>query len=151
MSWHRTICLSVLAWLPALFLAACAQPDPSPPSFGRMFVPDLKRPLHDDSQSSAPSPFLRGTAKIITLDQTVGYARLEIEGRQVDAYWQTEVAAAQGGFVAQNDPVQPPVGIYRESQVHVQPLHAQPGDTIAFLGMRTGNSIFLQGVSVISH
>jgi hypothetical protein len=97
----------------------------------------------------APSPFVRGSAKVVSVNQTLGHTVLEFEGRQVDAYWQTEVSAAQGGAVAQADPIRPGVGIYREPEVRVQPLMIKPGDTIAFLGMRTGNSIFLQGVTVL--
>jgi hypothetical protein len=151
MSWLRAICLHLPMWLLPLFLTVCAQPDASPAAFRGMSPPDFHPPRNADDQSPTPSPFLRGVARIVTLDQSAGYALLEFEGRQVDAYWQTEVAAAQGGIVAQNDPVRPAVGVYREPEVHVQPLHAKPGDTIAFLGMRTGNSIFLQGVAVISH
>jgi hypothetical protein len=144
-----TICFFALALLPALALTACTRTE-QPASFGRMSVPDLKRPLANDDQSAPASPFVRGTAKVISLDQTLGYVRLEIDGTQVDAYWQTEVAAAQGGFVALNDSVRPPVGVYREAEVHAQSLRAKPGDIVAFMGMRTGNSIFLQGIAVIS-
>lgn len=117
----------LLILLPALLLVACASRPQSPPA----------------------TPFIRGTAKVISVDPGLGHALLQIGNRQVDAYWQTEVAAAQGGSTIQPDANKPPVGIYREPQVRNPAFTAQPGDTIAFVGLQTGNSIFLSGISVV--
>jgi hypothetical protein len=150
MSRPRKVCLHVLLWCTAILMAACVESTSSPATFSRFGTPDLKRRVVTEADLAAPSLFFRGTAKVISIDQALGYARLEYDGRQVDAYWQKEISTAQGGIVTQADPVRPGVGVYREPEVRVQPLSAKPGDTIAFIGMRTGNSIFLQGVAVIS-
>ena len=44
--------------------------------------------------------YLRGNAKIISIEPENGHAILQYDGRQIDAYWQTEVYLAQGGGVS---------------------------------------------------
>ena len=122
--------LALLPMLPAIALGACATQEQPP---------------------AAQTPFVRGTAKVVSVNAVAGHAVLDLQGRRIDAYWQTEVAAAQGGSTIQPDVNKAPVGIYHEPEVHAPTFDAQPGDTIAFLGMQTGNSIFLQGIAVISH
>jgi hypothetical protein len=69
----------------------------------------------------------------------------------VEAYWQTEHNLAQPGTTVRTDVNRPPLGIYREPSVLNNSFEAKPGDTIAFKGMKTGASIFLQAISVISN
>jgi hypothetical protein len=96
------------------------------------------------------SPFVRGTARVISVDQTLGRVVLDYQNRQVEAFWQTDVNYAQGGSLAKPDnPLKPPVGVYREPTQQIQTFDAKPGETIQFMGMRTGRSIFLQGVAVV--
>jgi hypothetical protein len=93
------------------------------------------------------SSFVRGTARVVSVNQTLGTAVLDFDGRQVDAYWQTESAHPQGGTVIQPDPLRPPIGQYREAQTSANSFNAKPGDTIRFLALRTGNTLFLQAIS----
>ena len=115
--------------LAVIFLAACT-------------------PIEKDDTGSL---FIRGTARVVSVDQTLGRDELDYQNRHVEAYWQTEIQYAQGGAVTRADsPIKPPVGVYREPNVKVQTFDAKPGDIIQFVGMRTGRSIFLQGVAVVS-
>lgn len=116
-------------FLPLVILSACTQQAADP---------------------AAQGPFIRGTARVVSVDQKSGCATLEYEGRQVRAYWQMETASPQGGSVVRTDRVGTVVGQYREPEVRAQVFEAKPGDTIGFMGMRTGDSIFLQGIAVVA-
>ena len=95
--------------------------------------------------------FVRDTARIVSIDPALGQVVLDLHGRQVRAYWQTELAIPQQGSVFQNDPtgLRAPVGQYREPIKRVQAFDAAEGDRISFLGMWSGNQIFLRSVSVV--
>lgn len=114
-----------------IFLFACAQ-----------------EPLTTSKDSGT---FVRGRAKVISVDALLGTTLLEYQGRQVHGYWSTEHALAQGGSVSQPDPLKPPVANYQEPVIKEQKLAVQPGDTIEFMGMWTGSDILLRGVAVVSH
>ena len=118
-----------LIFAPLVILAACTQEAADP---------------------GAPGPFIRGTALVVSVDQTLGCATLEYQGQRVQAYWQTETASPQGGSLVRTDAIRPPVGQYREAEVRMQALEAKPGDTIGFVGMRTGDTIFLRGIAVVA-
>jgi hypothetical protein len=152
MSWSRTVCLHLLAWLPAVALAACAEPNPpSGPAFGRFRSPDFHPPRNLDAEAAASSRRLRGTAQVISVDPAAGSVVLNLNGQHVMAYWQLETTYAQVLTGTQLDPQVPPAGDYLRPQAVVHSFPAKPGDTIAFLGVQTGASIFLQGVSVLAH
>ena len=96
--------------------------------------------------------YIRGTAQVVSVDPTLGSVVLDYQHRRVEAFWQTELRHAQGGSVAPPDsPLKAPIGVYRESSLRAQDFPGKPGDTIEFTGMRMGGSIFLQGVTVVSH
>jgi len=122
--------ITALLLLPLLILSACTREiiDPAPQQ----------------------GPFLRGTALVVAVEPTLGRATLEYQGQRVQAYWQTETASPQGGSVVRMDALQSPVGQYREAQVRTQVFAAKQGDTIEFMGMRTGDSIFLQSIVVMA-
>jgi hypothetical protein len=94
--------------------------------------------------------FIRDTAKVVSVDHVLGQAVLEYQGKQVKAYWQTEVQFAQGGMVVQPDPtgLKLPVGQYRQPLTKQQVFEANPGDTIQFVGLWTDKQIFLRSISV---
>ena len=103
-------------------------------------------------RQDADALYIRGTARVVSVDPTLGRVVLDYQRRRVEAYWQTEHSYAQGGSVAKSDgPLQPAVGAYREPSLKAQEFQGLPGDTIEFVGMWTGRSIFLQGVAVVSH
>jgi hypothetical protein len=104
---------------------------------------------HKDA--TAQGMFTQGQARVVSVDADLGYAVLNIDGANVEAYWQTEHSLAQPGATYISDVNKPPVGVYREPSVVGRTFEAKPGDLIAFKGMKTGSSIFLQGISVISH
>ena len=140
----------LLIILPFLLLSACAPPDANPgaPGLQAFHSPNsVPWPAADQGEHG---PFIRGTARVVSVDQTTGGATLDYQGALVRAYWQTEIATAQGGIVTQAGAFKPPVGQYRPPDVRTQEFAAKPGDTIGFVGMRTGNSIFLQSVAVLA-
>jgi hypothetical protein len=97
------------------------------------------------------SGFLRDSAKVVSVDQGLGQVTLDLHGEQVKAYWETQTTFAQGGVVAPPDAAGGrggPVGQYKEVAVKQQVLAASPGDTISFIGLWTGNQIFLRSVAV---
>jgi hypothetical protein len=93
--------------------------------------------------------FVEGRARVLTVDQSIGTATLEIDGKRVEAFWEVERANPQGGAVVRNGPLKPPVADYREVIVHRQEFPAEPGDMIAFVAMRSGRSLYMRGVRVI--
>ncbi len=116
----------ILLFLP-LFLIACAHPTDAPPSAGS---------------------YVRGSARVISIEPENGHALLEFQGRRIDAYWQTETYLAQGGSLVQNDPLKPPVGQYAEPVPKAQTLNAKAGDTITFIGISSPSGILLRAVAV---
>jgi hypothetical protein len=101
-------------------------------------------------EEAAPNPLVvKGKAKVVSVDNTLGLAVLEYEGKRVRSYWQTETVLAQRGTVRADDPVKAPVGEYREPVVRAEVFGATPGDTIDFVGMWTGKDILLRGVAVV--
>ena len=91
--------------------------------------------------------FLRGQAKVVSVDPVLGRALLEYKGRRVYGFWEVESAQARTWPMevtinGADGPLQPVVSS--------QEFPAQPGDTIAFVGMQTGDNIYLRGVSVVA-
>lgn len=103
-------------------------------------------------QQDSATAFIRGTARVVSVDQTLGHVLLVYQNQQIDAYWQTELDYAQNGTTASSDsPFRPPVGVYKPPNTKTQEFEGKPGDTIEFIGMRTGRSLFLRSVAVVSH
>jgi hypothetical protein len=102
----------------------------------------------DDTLSPATNIYVRGSAKVVSLEPASGHAVLEFQGRQVDAYWQTERYVAQGGAIVKNDPLKPAVGQYAEPLPRMQTIQAKPGDTITIVGLSTPSGILLRSVVV---
>ena len=137
--------------MPVFLLAACAESNAPPRSgFGSFTSPDFHPSPNLDEESSASSLYLRGTAQVLSVDRPTGSAVLNFNGRRVLAYWQTQTAYAPVLTDTQLDSTTSPSGKYLQPQVVDHVFPAKPGDTIAFLGMHTGDSIFLQGVAVIA-
>jgi len=133
--------------LPPLLFAACA-PTPANPGAFHYLPPNTAHwPAADQGGHGA---FIRGSARVVSVDQTLGSATLDYQGNLVHAYWQTETMAAQGGAITPADVLKPPVGQYREADVRMQEFAAKPGDTVGFVGLRTGDTIFLQGIAVLA-
>ena len=96
-------------------------------------------------EEAAPNPLVvKGRAKVVSVDNTLGLAVLEYEGKRVRSYWQTETVLAQRGTVRADDPVMARWG-YREPVVRAEVFGATPGDTIDFVGMWTGKDILFAG------
>jgi hypothetical protein len=120
----------------ALALAACSQP---------------AKPT-DPLASRRPSVgYINGTAKVLTIDKPLGHTVLEIDGREVQAYWLLETDRPQGGTITAINPVGPGVGQYEPPIVRPQNFDAVPGDTIAFVGLKSGDDILLRGIKVVAH
>ncbi len=151
MSRLRTVCLLGLACTLAVALTSCAEVNPPPGSgFARFGSPDFHPPRNLEDESSASGLYLRGTAQVISIDRPTGSAVLNYGGQRVLAFWQTETTYAQVLTGTQLNSTTAPSGSYLESRVVDHSFPARPGDTIAFLGMNTGDAIFLQGVAVIA-
>ena len=95
--------------------------------------------------------FVRGTAKVVSVNLAMGRTVLEIDGRQVTAFWETHTALARTGSITREDQFKAPVGHYEEPVVREQEFAANPGDTIAFIGMKSGKELFLRTIQVIAH
>lgn len=93
--------------------------------------------------------FVRGRARVVSVNPAIGLATLEIDGERVQAYWELERMQAQGGAIVRSGPLKPAVGDYREPIVHTQEFPAQAGDVILFVAMKTGRNLFLRGVQVV--
>lgn len=113
----------------AMTLAACAKPAPTTPANYTGFV--------------------QGQARVISVDQELGQALLEIGGRKVYGYWERDSSLAQGGAVVQNGALKPPVANYHEKIAVRQQFPAAAGDLIAYVGFQTGREILLRGVAVV--
>jgi len=94
--------------------------------------------------------YINGTAKVLSLDKALGHAVLQIDDQQVQAYWILQTDLAQGGLVSTDNPVTPGYGQYTPPQARTQNFDAVPGDTIAFVGLKTGDDILLRGIKVIA-
>jgi len=96
------------------------------------------------------SGFIRDTARVVSVDNGLGQAVLDLHGEQIRAFWETQTSFAQGGIIAQPDAtgLKGPVGQYKEPAVKHQVFAANPGDTISFIGMWTGKQIFLRSIAV---
>ena len=106
--------------LAAVFLAACAPA----------------------AEKKDESPFVRGRAKVVSVDQGLGRVVLDYQNQKVEAYWQTELGYAQGGSLARSDsPFKPAVGLYREPNVKSQEFDGKPGDTVDFTCQATGTLV----------
>lgn len=112
-----------------------------------LLIAGCGEPAKTESQNTL---YVRGNAKIVSIEPDNGHAVLDYEGRRVDAFWKTEVYLAQGGAFLKNDPnpMKPPVGQYAEPVAKQQTIHAKPGDSISFVGMTTPSGILLRSVSV---
>jgi hypothetical protein len=118
-------------------------------SFTVLLLPCVLISCAQPAQTSLPDgAYVRGNARVVSIDPDSGHAVLDFQGRQVDAYWQTEVYLAQGGTLVQNDPLKPPVGQYAAPITKPQTLNAKAGDTISFIGMATPSGILLRSVAV---
>ena len=95
--------------------------------------------------------YIEGSARILSLDKAMGHAVLEIDGKQVQAYWLLQTDFAQGGVITGDNPVTPGVAQYQPPLARAQNFDAAPGDTVAFVGLKTGNDILLRGIKVIAH
>jgi len=133
-----------------LLLSACAQPPADSGAPGSFHYRPPNTAAWAAADQGEHGAFIRGTARVVSVDQTAGCATLEYQGNLVQAYWQIETASAQGGTVTPTDALRPAVGQYRETDVRTQEFAAKPGDTIGFVGMQTGQSIFLQGIAVLA-
>lgn len=96
-------------------------------------------------------PLISEQARVVEVDPLLGQVLLDMGGRQVWGYWQTEAALAAGGTVSRNGPMGTTVGDYKPATVRDVPFPARAGDTIAFIGMKTGDEILLRRVTVLSH
>ena len=94
--------------------------------------------------------FVRDVRKVVSIDPALGQAVLDYRGRQIRAFWQTEIYQAREGMVAQPDRLKTAVGEYREPVASVQTFDAGPGDTIEFQGMWMGNDVFLRGIAKVA-
>ena len=132
-------CAAVLSSIAAgLLFAACSQKPQEPAD-----------PFAHPHESVG---YVEGTAKIISLDKAMGHAVLE-------SRWQTgpgllacsKTDFAQGGVITSDNPVSPGVAQYQPPLAQAQNFDAVPGDTVAFVGLKTGNDILLRGIKVIAH
>jgi hypothetical protein len=143
----HTACLCLLACMSAIFLSACSEPNTSVPASSSGFgSPDLRR----WKGAEDPGLGIRGTARVLSVDRPTGSAVLNYNGQRVQVYWQTETVYAPVLTGTPLNSTTAPSGKYLEPQVVDHNFPAKPGDTIAFLGIQTGDAIFLQGVAVIA-
>jgi hypothetical protein len=112
-----------------LLLGACAEPKPAKPNGG----------------------FVEGQARVISVDETLGQAILDIEGYRVCAYWQTEVALGQGYNTIAAGPLKPDIVQYQTPVIKKVKFPAKPGDNVHYSGMQTGAELYLRGVEVLAH
>lgn len=120
------------------FLAGCAQKPPDDPL----------------TRSHESVGYINGRAKVVSIDKTIGHAVLEIEGQQVQAYWLTQSMLAvdmDPATVSTGTSLRPQVQQYDPPVERAEDFAAVPGDTIAFVGLKTGDDILLRGIRVIGH
>jgi hypothetical protein len=106
---------------------------------------------NNSASNSNQAAFVRGKATVLQVDNNLGMAELNIDGKIVDAYWQTEVYVPQEGTIdnSGNGPFSQAVGNYKEPYSHHIDLPAKVGDTIVFRAMRTGDELLLRSVLVV--
>jgi hypothetical protein len=96
------------------------------------------------------SPRVSGRATVVEVNPRLGMAVVSMRGREFNVYWKPEVTIAHGGSVAPPETMfDSPVGVYNEPTVYPTAFPGHVGDTIEFLGMRSGDDILLQRVSVV--
>ena len=98
--------------------------------------------------------YINGTATVVSIDKPLGHAVLDIAGKTVEAYWLTESMMAvqmDPETTSTGTPLQPQVGQYQPPVARTEDFNAAPGDTIAFVGLKTGDDILLRGIRVIGH
>lgn len=117
--------------------------------WGLCLLAGCNNPSAGTGAVEARNGFIRGTARVITVDEPLGQALLDINGERVYAYWQKEAYAAQPGSITRSGPLHAPMADYHEAEA--RPIHfpAQAGQAIEFVGLRTRNEIFLRGVALI--
>jgi hypothetical protein len=113
-----------------LLLTACAQ-----------------QPLHP---APSASPFIQGHAKVLEVHNELGYALLDIDGKHLYGYWDTDPASGQTSTITTPGQWQETTGEGKPPIVHHQNFPAKVGDTIAFRGLMTGPDLLLRGVAVMS-
>jgi hypothetical protein len=105
-----------------------------------------RTPLHPRTETS---PFIQGRAKVLEVHNALGYALLDIDGKQLYAYWDTDPASGQLSTISSPGGFGQAVGEGKDPIVHHQDLSAQPGDTIIYRGLMTGPDLLLRGVAVL--
>jgi len=105
----------------------------------------------NSASKSNQAAFVQGRATVLQVDNNLGMAQLKINGKIVDAYWQTEIYIPQEGTIdnSGNGPFSQAVGNYKEPYAHHLDLPAKVGDTIVFRGMKTGDELLLRSVQVV--
>jgi hypothetical protein len=105
-----------------------------------------KQPVHPQVDTS---PLIEGRAKVLEVRNELGYALLDIKGKQVYGYWTTDPATAQ---VIANNPGAWNQAIAEDKPpiVQHQDFPGKPGDTIVFRGMMIRQDLYLRGVAVVS-
>ncbi|HUO07362.1 MAG TPA: hypothetical protein VM008_03610 [Phycisphaerae bacterium] len=120
------------------------------------FAPLLVGCTSTSKQPSRPSAFVQGKATVLQVDNTLGMALLKVDGKQVPAYWESDVVVpfrVEG--VDTHRAASAPANSLAPSKKEVQPvtqhvdLPAKPGDTIVFRGMKTGDELLLRYVQVV--
>jgi hypothetical protein len=108
------------------------------------------------NQAPRPSGFVEGKATVLQVDNALGMATLNVDGRQVPAYWENDIVVpfrVEG--VDTHRTADAPANSLAPSKKEIQPvsehvdLPAKPGDTIVFRGMKTGNDLLLNYVQVV--
>jgi hypothetical protein len=95
-------------------------------------------------------PRVEGRAVVVEVNPRLGMAVVSMKGRQFNVYWKPEVTLAHSGSVAPPQTItDSPVGIYTETTVVPTAFPGRVGDTIDFLGIRSGDDILLQRVAVV--
>jgi hypothetical protein len=99
-----------------------------------------------------PYGFVRGQARVVAVDPVLGRAILDIGGRHIQAYWNTQRVLAGPGSFFTDGPLSAPTVNAHDPIVREQNFPAKPGELIAYIGMRTGeDDLFLRGVTVVGH
>lgn len=100
--------------------------------------------------------FVQGKAKVLEVNNALGMATLEIDGKRTPAYWDTEVVVPfRLSAVNSHQMTARPTQDLANAKDAIHPveervkLPAKVGDTVVFQGMRTGNEVFLRSVQVV--
>ena len=106
-----------------------------------------KQPIHPQADTS---PLIEGRAKVLEVRNELGYALLDVNGKQIYGYWTTDPASAQKSTFTTPGPLGVAVGEGKEPIVHHQDFPGKAGDTIVFRGMMIRQDLYLRGVAVVS-